>query len=163
MINQVECFPQFLPLEIGHREMIEKYLQSINPSVSELNFTEIFARRKIRDTTLAVHNGNLLLYLKKDGMPYFYPPFGENEPFKTVAAVLEYISKENEQVAFYGFKQSDALLAERSGNLVSKRTGMIRIMFIRRMIWQSLLAGNLTASAIFCTGFLRVMSTNLRP
>jgi hypothetical protein len=118
-LDTIKRFPGFTTLEIGHRELIEKQLKNLNSEVSELNFTEMYAWHAIRETKLTLHNDNLLVYLKKYGKPYFYPPFGINEPCKTMAAVLECMLKENEDTVFYGFNEAEASIAEHSGRLAA--------------------------------------------
>lgn len=116
-MDNIARFPDFTPLDISHREVFEKHFLEMQPKISELNFTEIFAWHRIRDTKITMHNCSLMLQLNKSGKKYLYPPLGSSCSGKSLAGVLEHCLKENPGIYFYGFDSAGALKAEESGKL----------------------------------------------
>lgn len=117
-MDKIARFPLFNPLDISHREILEKYFLELQPQISEFNFTELFAWHTIRDTQISIHNCSILVQLNKNGKKYLYPPFGKSCSCKSMAAVLEYFLKEKQEMYFYGFDSNNALIAEETGKLM---------------------------------------------
>lgn len=117
-MDKIARFPEFTQLDISHRALFEEKFLELQPQVSEFNFTELFAWHNIRDTKITEDNCSLFVYLNKGGKKYFYPPFGKSCSCKSMAAVLEYFMKKNENMFFYGFDNAGALVAEATGKLV---------------------------------------------
>jgi hypothetical protein len=114
-MDKIPLFPEFAGLDLSHRQVIEDYYKGAGPKISELNFSEIFAWHNIRDTKITSHNGNICLFLNKNGKKYFYPPLGLNEPVKTTIALLEWLFKEEKEAFAYGFDEDGAKACEASG------------------------------------------------
>jgi hypothetical protein len=119
-MEKIPVFPEFTPLDISHRKDIESMLALVPPAVSEMNFAEIYAWHEIRDMKLTAHNGNIIISVNKAGNKFIYPPFGINEPNKSLVAILEWMAKDDPEAHAYGFDRARADEAEATGRLTAE-------------------------------------------
>jgi hypothetical protein len=87
---KIALFPEFTPLEIGHEAVVMEALIKKQPKASEQNFTELFMWSKSRKVGLAELNGNIIVRGEHLNDFYFHPPYGINEPVRTLRQMLEY-------------------------------------------------------------------------
>jgi len=113
-MSVIPLFPEFTDVDITHRCQIEACSTENPRTISELNFAEIFAWHNIREMKATKHNGNIILLVNKAGKKYIYPPFGNNAPYKSVIAMLEWLSKNDPEIYAYGFNEQQAKVSEES-------------------------------------------------
>jgi len=87
-INQLKEYPQNEHFGIEHGPLIQAALEKYQPEVSELNFTEMFAWRVVRDRRISRHRGNICVEIERDNTHYFFPPIGESEIQQTIQDLL---------------------------------------------------------------------------
>ena len=69
--------PEFRPVDIGDKPLIEGFLRAHPSEACEINFTNIYIWRAFERTRHAVINGNLcILCQPPNEPPYFLPPIG---------------------------------------------------------------------------------------
>jgi hypothetical protein len=70
MATGLPKFPEFELLSLKHRAIVEDRISKMQPSASEINFTEIFAWRPTRNTKICEHSGLICLDFEKAGVHY---------------------------------------------------------------------------------------------
>jgi len=90
-------FPDLESVELKHKDLLLNYFKSVQPVISELNFVEMFAWRKLKKICITEYKNNIVLFLEKDGQKYFYPPFSHSTD-KIIIELLEYFKSLNENI-----------------------------------------------------------------
>jgi hypothetical protein len=119
-MGHLPVFPEFAPLDIAHRGMIEGALAADEPEVSELNFAEIFAWHGVRQTRISDLDGALCLFITRHGKPCFYPPLLAQEPAAAMRRMLLWLRDQGEAGFVYGLTGRQAADAEATGALVAE-------------------------------------------
>ena len=119
-MGQVPAFPDFVPLDISHREIVDSALASERPEVSELNFAEIFAWHGVRQTQISDLEGALCLFIKRHGKRCFYPPLQAPDPPAAMRNMLLWLRNQGEEGFVYGLTGRQAAGAEATGELVAE-------------------------------------------
>lgn len=117
-MEDIPKFPDLEPIELKHKEFLLNYFKSIQPVISELNFVEIFAWRKLRKIYITEYENNIVLFLEKKGKKYFYPPFSR-ETDKIILELLTYFKLKNEDVKVNAYPDDLLYLLE---NIIEKIT-----------------------------------------
>lgn len=117
-MEDIPQFPDLEPIELKHKEFLLNYFKSIQPVISELNFVEIFAWRKLRKIYITEYENNIVLFLEKKGKKYFYPPFSR-ETDKIILELLTYFKLKNEDVKVNAYPDDLLYLLE---NIIEKIT-----------------------------------------
>ncbi|HDQ25661.1 MAG TPA: DUF2156 domain-containing protein [bacterium] len=103
-LKDLPWFPVFGPLGLEHRGIIEEYFRGRRAEASELNFTEMFMWRKIRNTSICRIGESMVIKAEKDGRLFFYyPPLGID-----AAAVVEKLLETDDSAAVYGLTAEEA-------------------------------------------------------
>ena len=81
-------FPEFVPLGLEHKELLNGIFLSYKQEISEMNFVELFIWRDVRGSKICQLRGNLCVFAEKE--KHFYPPVG-NAGFKeTIMDLMEW-------------------------------------------------------------------------
>jgi hypothetical protein len=119
-MGQLPAFPDFAPLDISHREVIDAALAAEPPEVSELNFAEIFAWRGVRQTRISDLDGALCLFITRHGKHCFYPPLLAPKPVATMRRMLLWLREQGEEGFVYGLTGRQAGDAEAAGGFAAE-------------------------------------------
>jgi uncharacterized protein len=112
---KIPQFPEFVQLGIEHRKAVEEYLAKNPPEASELNFTEIFAWRPVRNTKISLHNCTLCISFEKKGHQYYAVAECGNPLAETVEALLLRSRQEKHEAEVCFFTEEQAKKLEAAG------------------------------------------------
>ncbi len=88
-------FPEFRPLCLEDRPIIERYLWNSQPETSELTFTNLFIWRSLYRWQWAVDGECLLLLGQKEGQPpFFLQPVGRGPRLEAARKAVNWLEKE---------------------------------------------------------------------
>ena len=119
-MGQIPAFPDFVPLDISHRDMMEGAVAAEQPEASELNFAEIFAWHSVRQTQVSDLDGARCLFTIRHGKRCFYPPMRARDPAATMRRMLLWLRQQGEEGFVYGLTGRQAAAAEATGELVAE-------------------------------------------
>ncbi|MGB8299198.1 MAG: phosphatidylglycerol lysyltransferase domain-containing protein [Polyangia bacterium] len=119
-MGQLPEFPEFVPLDVPHREIVDSALASEQPEVSELNFAEIFAWHGVRQTQISDLEGALCLFITRHGKRCFYPPLQARDPVAAMLNMLRWLRERGEEGFVYGLTGRQAADAEATGELLTE-------------------------------------------
>jgi uncharacterized protein len=119
-IGQLPAFPDFVRLDISHRERIDEVLAALQPEVSELNFAEIFAWSRVRQTQISELDGAMCLHILRHGKRCFYPPIGARDPAAAMRRMLLWLRESGDDGFVYGLTDGQAAQAEATGALIAE-------------------------------------------
>jgi uncharacterized protein len=119
-MGQLPEFPDFVPLDVSHREMLDSALASEQPEVSELNFAEIFAWHGVRQTQISDLEGALCLFITRHGKRCFYPPLRASDPPAAMRHMLLWLRDQGEEGFVYGLTGRQTADAEATGELLAE-------------------------------------------
>ena len=105
-------FPEFKPIELEDREVLEPVFRNYQPQTSEWTFTNFFIWRNHYHFQWTRY-GELLLFLSNphDQEPYFLMPLGQAPRIETAKAMLEWLAREGKASA-PSIQKADARFAE---------------------------------------------------
>ena len=79
-MTPVPAFPDFVSLELGHKAEFDAALSSMERSVSELSFANVYLFRKAHVYMISSLGGLILLTARAySGAPYAFPPLGAGD------------------------------------------------------------------------------------
>ncbi len=81
----IPVFPNFKPLELPDRAMIEDTLRRYQPRTSELNFTNLYIWRGRYQYSWSVHNDNLVIISDRGTESFALQPVGTGDLLNTTA------------------------------------------------------------------------------
>jgi hypothetical protein len=119
-MGHLPAFPDFAPLDISHRGLVDGVLAAEQPEVSELNFAEIFAWHSVRQTRLSDLHGALCLFITRHGKRCFLPPLRAREPAAAMRRMLLWLREQGEEGFVYGLTGRQATDAEAAGGLAAE-------------------------------------------
>ena len=95
--SDVPEFPEFAPLEAGHRDAVRRAAQAAQPRSGEMTFSYLFAWREYLSPRLSAYGDALLVLVRsgKDEMSYLMPPLGPGDRAETLRDVLPRAAEEN--------------------------------------------------------------------
>jgi hypothetical protein len=86
----IPSFPQFKPLELEDRLIIERKLRSTSRQICELSLGNIFIWKYFDHTRLTcLHDNICMLITPANEEPYFLEPIGKNQPVETITELLQ--------------------------------------------------------------------------
>jgi hypothetical protein len=119
-MGQILAFPDFTPLDVSHRDIVDGALASEQPDVSELNFAEIFAWHGVRQTQISDLDGALCLFITRHGKRCFYPPVQAREPAAAMRSMLMWLREQGEEGFVYGLTGQQAAHAAATKELLAE-------------------------------------------
>jgi hypothetical protein len=114
-MTKMPAFPEFTPLGLEHRQVVEEYLTKFPPVSSELNYTEIFAWRPVRNTKISMHEGTICVSFEKKGHLYFAVPEGSCGLGGIVETLLQWARQGGREAEVCFFTEEQAKCLEASG------------------------------------------------
>lgn len=112
-------FPEFAPLDVTHRAVLDPLIAQRQPDVSELNFAEIFAWHGVRQTQITQLGDSVCMHILRYGRRYFSPPLGGNDQPAVMRQLLTWLRDQGDDGFVYGLTGSEAEAAVASGGLVA--------------------------------------------
>ncbi len=85
----------FRPIELGDKELVEKYYGRENHFLCDYCFTDLFIWGKQYNTEICEYNGFLYTKMNEDNMDYFFAPEGEGDIKPAVDEIFEYTKEKN--------------------------------------------------------------------
>lgn len=80
----------FKRIEIGDRQLFDRYFETFQPSISEYTFTNLFIWSDIKDIRYAKMDEGLVLKSHHHNEACFLPPMGYNDCQKTLDTLMDY-------------------------------------------------------------------------
>jgi hypothetical protein len=107
-VDMLPGFPEFRPIELADREIIEPVLQHAQPVISELTFANLFLWRNVYQFSLSSASGGLAIRaIDRLGEPFFLPLVGVTdeelivkEMRLKVCRAPEYLARKLESLGF---------------------------------------------------------------
>lgn len=87
----IPIFPDFKPLELADRDVVESYLRVHPPLASEYTFSNLYAWREIYDYQIAAFREGLLIRRTVEGVTRFLQPLVPSDYEVAVSACLAYL------------------------------------------------------------------------
>ncbi len=108
---EVPRFPQFLPLGLEHREIVQKILWDYQPTTSELTFSNLFIWQAHYGLSWSLYQDWLVMLSDSPhGTPFFLPPVGPTARGEVCRHLLQWLG-EVKGVANPSIDRADACLA----------------------------------------------------
>lgn len=85
----------FKPITIKDKQIVDQYLQSCQPEISELTFTNLYIWKEAKQTAIAVKNNTLYIKCKNKQGFYFLPPIGKKISQDTIKVLINYSEEKN--------------------------------------------------------------------
>lgn len=85
-------FPDFKPLELKDRALIEPFFLDYQPETSEMSFTNLFLWRKYYNFRWSVLDNFLLVTVDEKGKTFGYQPVGNGPRLRIVEAFINWLS-----------------------------------------------------------------------
>jgi hypothetical protein len=99
-MNQIPKFPEFVEINLSHKNFLNKLFDIYQPQISELNFNELFMWRNSYKIFLSNLYNNLCIFVNHYNDKYFYPLIGNNEIKLSLQKLYEYTTKNRIQLKF---------------------------------------------------------------
>ncbi len=112
-------FPEFVPLDVTHRAVLDPLIAQRQPEVSELNFAEIFAWHSVRQTQITQLGGTICMHILRYGRRYLYPPLGDGDHPAIMRQLLTWLRDQGDDGFVYGLTGSEAEAAVAAGGMVA--------------------------------------------
>jgi len=90
-------FPNFKPIELADRQILEDYLRDNPPLTSEFTFTNIFIWRKIYNYKISKYNNGFLILAEHKKSPFFLQPQIRSDYSKIVDLCLDCLKDKTEK------------------------------------------------------------------
>lgn len=85
-------FPNFEALSLTHQPLIENFLRSDPPEISEMTFTNLYIWRHYYQLQVSLHKGFLtFLAQPPETPPFFFPPLGKGDLFSWAYDCLDFL------------------------------------------------------------------------
>ncbi len=81
-------YPQFTPLELGHKQFFEAAFKNYPPEISEFTFTNLFSWRQCYGYKVSMLNGLIILRADASKPVFFLPPIGSGDFAGAIKQVL---------------------------------------------------------------------------
>ena len=86
-------FPDFAPIDLGHKPEVDEVFTRIEPAISEFTFTNLFIWRFYYNISVSKMLGHLLFLAQPSGkQPFFYPPWGDGATGLVIKRCLQFLS-----------------------------------------------------------------------
>lgn len=112
-------FPAFAPLDISHRDAVERALARRPAEVSELNFAEMLAWHGVRATQITEVHGCIGMCLVRHGRRCLYPPLGDANRPVAMRELLRHLRSQGSDGFVYGLTLAEAAEAAATGGLAA--------------------------------------------
>lgn len=92
MCADLNMFPNFEALSLKHQPLIEDFLRSHPPEISEMTFTNLYIWRYYYQFQVSMHKGFLtFLAQPPETPPFFFPPLGKGDLFSWAYDCLDFL------------------------------------------------------------------------
>ena len=92
-MNALPKFPDFRPIELSDRPLLEGVFRAMQPEVSEFSFTNLYMFRHVHDYRVSDLNGNIAIIAKSySGEPYCMPPIGGEKISESIEALFSHMT-----------------------------------------------------------------------
>ncbi len=93
-LNALPPFPQFRPLALADRFVLQPRLRALQPEISDRCFTNLFLWRDFYDIRISRYGGNICILCASESTPekpFFFPPLGDEDIDGCVQACFGYL------------------------------------------------------------------------
>ncbi|MFQ3675625.1 MAG: phosphatidylglycerol lysyltransferase domain-containing protein [Endomicrobiia bacterium] len=94
-MSQINLFPNFVEIDLTHKNVLDTWFSKYQQTVSELNFVELFIWKNSYKTYLSILNDNLCIFVTHYNDKYFYPLIGNNEIKLSLQKMYDYAQQNN--------------------------------------------------------------------
>ena len=87
-MSLILAYPQFSPLYLAHKPLLDTAFKDHPPEISEFTFTNLFSWRHPHGYNVSSLNNLIILRADAGKLPYFLPPIGSGDLAGTIKQIL---------------------------------------------------------------------------
>ncbi len=97
-LEQLPPFPEFRPLALTDRPLLQPRMSALQPEISDRCFTNLFLWRDFYDIRISRHGSNICILCASETTPekpFFFPPLGDENVAQCAADCFDYLRSRN--------------------------------------------------------------------